>query len=115
MLGRCDQILANYFPKGQIHYGGCGDSGRNPQRLTCNGARILFKINFEKDFDKIKWPFLVQVLEIKGFPHKFGDMVMHIVLGGKLELKLMARLSLFLNAPRTKARGPVVPFALLSC
>lgn len=30
---------------------------------------VLFKIDFEKVFDKIKWPFLVQVMDMKGSPH----------------------------------------------
>jgi hypothetical protein len=29
---------------------------------------VLFKINFKKAYDKIKWPFLQQVLRMKGFP-----------------------------------------------
>jgi hypothetical protein len=27
---------------------------------------VLFKIDFEKAYDKVKWPFLQQVLRIKG-------------------------------------------------
>jgi hypothetical protein len=29
---------------------------------------VLFKIDFEKVFDKVKWSFLLQVLEMKGSP-----------------------------------------------
>jgi hypothetical protein len=32
---------------------------------------LLFKIDFEKAYDKIKWPFLQQVLRMKGFPIKW--------------------------------------------
>jgi hypothetical protein len=28
---------------------------------------VLFKIDFEKAYDKVKWPFLQQVLRMKGF------------------------------------------------
>ena len=42
---------------------------------------VLFKIDFEKAFNKIKWPFLLQTLEMKGFPSKFNDLVMKIVSG----------------------------------
>jgi hypothetical protein len=31
---------------------------------------VLFKIDFEKAYDKVKWPFLHQVLRMKGFPVK---------------------------------------------
>ena len=52
------------------------------------GAGVLFKIDFEKAFDKVKWAFLLQVLEMKGFPSKFNDLVMHIVSGGKVGIKV---------------------------
>jgi hypothetical protein len=29
---------------------------------------VLFKINFEKAYDKVKWDFLQQALRMKGFP-----------------------------------------------
>jgi hypothetical protein len=28
---------------------------------------VIFKIDFEKTYDKVKWPFVRKVLEIKGF------------------------------------------------
>jgi hypothetical protein len=35
--------------------------------------RMLFKIDFEKAFEKIKWPFLVQVMEMQGIPRVIID------------------------------------------
>jgi hypothetical protein len=32
---------------------------------------LIFKIDFEKTYDKIKWPFVNQVLEMKGFSPKW--------------------------------------------
>jgi hypothetical protein len=29
---------------------------------------VLFKIDFEKPYDKVKWDFLQQALQMKGFP-----------------------------------------------
>ena len=49
---------------------------------------VLFKIDFEKAFDKIKWPFLLQVLEMKGFPCKINDRILKIVSGGKVGIKV---------------------------
>ena len=49
---------------------------------------IMFKIDFEKAFNKIKWPFLLQILEMKGFPSKFNDLFMKIVSGGKIGIKV---------------------------
>ena len=31
---------------------------------------IVFKIDFEKAYDKVKWPFLLQTLRMKGFSPK---------------------------------------------
>ena len=49
---------------------------------------VLFKIDFEKAFDKIKWPFLYQILVQKGFPTEWIDMVMKIVTSGKVGIKV---------------------------
>jgi hypothetical protein len=32
---------------------------------------VLFKFHFEKAYDKVKWPFLQQVLRMKGFDPKW--------------------------------------------
>jgi hypothetical protein len=31
---------------------------------------VILKIDFEKTYDKVKWPFLFQTLKIKGFSSK---------------------------------------------
>jgi hypothetical protein len=55
---------------------------------TSKKSGVLFKIDFEKAFDKMKWPFLLQVLEMKGFPSAFIDLVMKIVSGGKVGINV---------------------------
>jgi hypothetical protein len=52
------------------------------------GSGVLFKIDFEKAFDKVKWSFLLQVLEMKGFPNIWNDMVMKVVKGGRVAIKV---------------------------
>src|SRR6185436_19529051 len=32
---------------------------------------VIFKIDFEKAYDKVKWSFVKQTLEMKGFSHKW--------------------------------------------
>jgi hypothetical protein len=32
---------------------------------------VLFKVDFEKAYDKINWEFLFSVMKMKGFPGKF--------------------------------------------
>ena len=53
-----------------------------------NKSGVLFKIDFEKAFDKIKWPFLYQILEQKGFPSEWIDMVMKIVTSGEVGIRI---------------------------
>jgi hypothetical protein len=66
---------------------------------------VLFKIDFEKAFDKIKWPFLLQVLEMKGFPSHFNDLVMQIVSGGKVGIKVNWETSPYFNTQQGLRQG----------
>jgi hypothetical protein len=52
---------------------------------------VLFKINFEKAYDKVRWNFVRDVMEKKGFPSKWIDQTMQIVQGGKCALISMER------------------------
>ena len=36
-----------------------------------NMSRVIFKIDFEKAYDKVKWNFLLQTLRLKGFSPKW--------------------------------------------
>jgi hypothetical protein len=49
---------------------------------------VLFKIDFEKAYDKIKWPFLQQVLRMNGFPVKWCDWVTKFIQGGSVGIKV---------------------------
>jgi hypothetical protein len=42
---------------------------------------VLLKTDFEKAYDKVKWPFLQQVLQMKGFDPIWCDHVKHFVQG----------------------------------
>jgi hypothetical protein len=49
---------------------------------------MLFKIDFEKPYDKVKWPFLQQVLRMKGFDPVWCDEIKQFVQGGSLGIRL---------------------------
>jgi hypothetical protein len=51
-----------------------------------NGA--LFKIDFEKAYDKVKWPFLQQVLRMKGFDPKWCKWTNSFVQGGSVGIRV---------------------------
>jgi hypothetical protein len=44
---------------------------------------VLFKIDFKKTYDKVKWDFVREVMERKGFPPNWTDQVMCTLQGGK--------------------------------
>jgi hypothetical protein len=49
---------------------------------------VIFKIDFEKAYDKVKWSFLQQALRMKGFPPKWCEWVARFVQGGSVGIKV---------------------------
>ena len=71
---------------------------------------VLFKIDFEKAFVKIKWPFLFQILNIKGFPKEWIDMVMKIVTSGKVGVKVNSEIGPYFSTYQGLRQGdPLSP------
>jgi mannosylglycoprotein endo-beta-mannosidase len=46
------------------------------------GQGMIFKIDFEKAYDRVRWNFLEEVLQGKSFPQQWINWVMQIVKGG---------------------------------
>ncbi len=49
---------------------------------------LLFKVDFEKAYDKVNWSFIFQVLKAKKFPDKWCDWIMKTVRGDKVAIKI---------------------------
>ena len=49
---------------------------------------LLFEVDFEKAYDKIKWPFVYKMLKLKNFPDKWCDWVMETMRGGHVGIKV---------------------------
>jgi hypothetical protein len=49
---------------------------------------VIFKIDFEKVYDKVKWSFLQQALRMKCFPPKWFEWVARFVQGGSVGIKV---------------------------
>jgi hypothetical protein len=49
---------------------------------------VLLKIDFEKAYDKIKWPFLQQTLRMKGFDSKWFNWIQEFVSRGSVGVKV---------------------------
>jgi hypothetical protein len=50
---------------------------------------VIFKIDFQKACDKVKWSFVQQTLMMKGFSQKWCSWVENFTQGAMLILKLM--------------------------
>jgi hypothetical protein len=49
---------------------------------------LILKINFEKAYGKINWPFIQQTLRMKGFSPKWCQWVASFMEGGHVEVKV---------------------------
>jgi hypothetical protein len=49
---------------------------------------VIFKIDFEKVYDKVKWSFLSQTLHMKGFSPKWCRWIQNMVSGGSVGIKV---------------------------
>jgi len=49
---------------------------------------IIFKIYFEKAYDKVKWDFLLQTLRMKGFSKTWCKLVHAFTQGGNVGIKV---------------------------
>ena len=66
---------------------------------------VIFKIDFEKAYDKVKWSFLQQTLRMKGFSQKWCEWVQSFTQGGNVNIKVNDQLgSYFQTKKRFKAR-----------
>jgi hypothetical protein len=49
---------------------------------------LIFKIGFEKAYDKVRWPFVRKVVEMKGFCSKRCKWIDAIIQGGHVGIKI---------------------------
>ena len=59
-----------------------------PELHTKNLNCVLFKIDFEKAYNKVNWSFLQQVLRVKGFSSKWCRWIQSFVTGGSVGIKV---------------------------
>jgi len=55
-------------------------------RKKLNG--VIFKVDFEKAYDKVKWSFLQQTLRMKGFSPLWCQWIQQFVSGGSVAVKV---------------------------
>ena len=77
---------------------------------TKKSDRVIFKIDFEKAYDKVKWPFLQQILRMKGFSPKWCRWVEGMVTGGSVGIKVNDDIGPYFQTKRGLRQGdPMSP------
>ena len=61
---------------------------------------IIFKIDFEKAYDKVKWSFLHQTLRMKGFSQKWCSWVKQFIQGGNVNIKVNDQLGSYFQTKK---------------
>ena len=77
-------------------------------RKNLNG--IIFKIDFEKSYDKVRWPFLCQTLRMKGFSPKWIQWVQNFISGGSVAINVNDEVGHFFQTKKGLRQGdPLSP------
>jgi len=71
---------------------------------------IIFKIDFEKAYDKVKWSFVQQTLRMKRFSQKWCNWVEHLTQGGNVNIKVNDQLGNYFQTRKGLRQGdPLSP------
>ncbi|WVZ79237.1 hypothetical protein U9M48_026841 [Paspalum notatum var. saurae] len=77
-------------------------------RKRLNG--VILKIDFEKAYDKVKWPFLFQTLRMKGFSPKWISWVKSFIMGGSVAVNVNDDVKKFFQTKKGLQQGdPLCP------
>jgi len=66
---------------------------------------IIFKIDFEKAYDKVNWNFLQQALRMKGFHPVWCDWVKVFVQGGNVGIKVNDQMGSYFQTEKGLRQG----------
>jgi hypothetical protein len=61
---------------------------------------VIFKIDFEKAYDKVKWSFLQQTLRLKGFSQKWCQWVQSFIEAGNVNIKVNDQLGSYFQTKK---------------
>src|SRR6266508_6933585 len=71
---------------------------------------VILKIDFEKAYDKVKWPFLLQTLRMKGFFPKWISWVKSFISGGSVAVNVNNDIGYFFQTKKGLRQGdPLSP------
>jgi hypothetical protein len=72
---------------------------------------VILKIDFEKAYDKVKWPFLFQTLRMKGFSTKWISWIKSFFIGGSVAINVNDDVGHFFQTRKGLRQGD--PLSLL--
>ena len=55
---------------------------------TGKNSGVIFKIDFEKAYDKVKWSFVQKTMRMKGFSQKWCEWIEAFIQGGHVGIKI---------------------------
>nr|AAT93994.1 hypothetical protein [Oryza sativa Japonica Group] len=71
---------------------------------------VILKIDFEKAYDKVKWPFLLQTLRMKGFSPRWISWIESFISGGSVAIKVNDDIGRFFQTKKGLRQGdPLSP------
>jgi hypothetical protein len=71
---------------------------------------IVLKLDFEKEYDKVHWSFVIEVLKQKNFPEIWIDWIRQCMEGGKVGVKINGHHGNFFNTHKGLRQGdPLSP------
>ena len=74
-----------------------------------NLSGVIFKIDLEKAYDKVKWNFLLQMLRLKGFLPKWIEWIKSFISGGSVAINVNDEIGPFSNEERVRQGDPLSP------
>jgi hypothetical protein len=75
-----------------------------------NQSGVIFKIDFEKAYDKVRWNFLIQTLRLKGFSHKWIEWIKSFISGGSVAINANDEVGPYFQTKKGLRRGdPLSP------
>jgi len=75
-----------------------------------NLSGVILKIDFEKAYDKVKWPFLLQTLRMKGFSPKWISWAKSFISGGSVAINVNDDVGHFFQTKKGLRQGdPLSP------
>jgi hypothetical protein len=75
---------------------------------------IIFKIDFEKAYDKVKWIFLQQALRMKGFSQKWCTWVEQFTQGKNVNVKVNDQLGSYFQTKKRLRQGDPMSLILFN-